>query len=76
MVAHHIKHWKVGEVEIARIVEVNAFEDDLAMLLKDGTPEMMRRHAWLQPHFATPDGKMIISFQAFALKSQGRTMMK
>jgi glyoxylase-like metal-dependent hydrolase (beta-lactamase superfamily II) len=75
MVAHHIKHWKIGDVEIARIVEVNAFPDDLSMLFKDGTPEMLLGHEWLKPHFVTPEGKMIISFQAFAVKSQGKSMM-
>jgi glyoxylase-like metal-dependent hydrolase (beta-lactamase superfamily II) len=29
----------------------------------------------LLPHFATPDGRMIISFQCFVLRSQGRTVM-
>jgi glyoxylase-like metal-dependent hydrolase (beta-lactamase superfamily II) len=29
----------------------------------------------MRPHFATPDGKMIISFQCFVLRSQGRMAM-
>lgn len=70
-----IKHWRVGDVEIARIVEVNAWEDDITMLLPDATPEYVQQFKWLVPHFATPQGKMIISFQCFVLRSQGRNVM-
>jgi glyoxylase-like metal-dependent hydrolase (beta-lactamase superfamily II) len=75
MAAEHIRHWRVGDVEIARIVEVNAWEDDITMLLPDATPEFVQQFKWLQPHFATPDGKMILSFQAFVLRSRGRSFM-
>jgi glyoxylase-like metal-dependent hydrolase (beta-lactamase superfamily II) len=75
MSAEHIRHWRIGEVEVARIVEVNAFEDNISMLLKDETAEFVKQHLWLQPHFATPDGLMKISFQAFVLRSRGRNVM-
>jgi glyoxylase-like metal-dependent hydrolase (beta-lactamase superfamily II) len=71
----HIRHWKIGEVEVARIVEVNAFEDNIAMLLKDETAEFVRGIPWLRPHFATPEGLMKISFQAFVLRSRGKQVM-
>lgn len=75
MTADTIKHWRVGDVEIARLVEVNAFEDHIWMLFKDETAEFMQRHAWLQPHFATPEGLMKISFQCFVLRSRGKSVM-
>ena len=75
MSAEHIRHWRIGDVEVARIVEVNAFEDNIAMLLKDETAEFVRQHRWLQPHFATPEGLMKISFQAFVLRSRGKNVM-
>lgn len=75
MAAEHIRHWRVGDVEIARIVEVNAWEDDITMLLPDATPAFVQQFPWLQPHFATADGKMILSFQAFVLRSRGKTFM-
>ncbi len=43
MAAEHIRHWRVGDVEIARIVEVNAWEDDIAMLLPNAKPELVQR---------------------------------
>jgi glyoxylase-like metal-dependent hydrolase (beta-lactamase superfamily II) len=70
-----IRHWRIGNVEIARIVEVNAWEDDITMLLPEATPEYVQQFKWLRPHFATPDGRMIISFQCFALRSRGRSVM-
>ncbi len=75
MAAEHIRHWRVGDVEIARIVEVNAWEDDIAMLLPEAKPELVQRYAWLRPHFATPDGRMILSFQCFVLRSRGKAVM-
>jgi glyoxylase-like metal-dependent hydrolase (beta-lactamase superfamily II) len=75
MAVENIKHWKIGDVEIARLVEVNAFEDHIWMLLKDEKAEFLQRHAWLRPHFATPEGLMIISFQCFVLRSRGKTVM-
>ncbi len=75
MTVETLRHWRIGDVEIARIVEVNAFEDNISMLLKDETAEFVKRFEWLQPHFATPEGLMKISFQAFALRSRGRNIM-
>jgi glyoxylase-like metal-dependent hydrolase (beta-lactamase superfamily II) len=71
----NIRHWRIGDVEVARIVEVNAFEDNISMLLPDATPEFVQQFGWLRPHFATPDGRMILSFQAFVLRSRGKSVM-
>ncbi|MBK6672631.1 MAG: MBL fold metallo-hydrolase [Proteobacteria bacterium] len=75
MAAEHIRHWKIGDVTIARIVEVYGWEDDITMLLPDADPAFVQGFPWMRPHFATPDGKMIISFQCFVLRSQGRMAM-
>jgi glyoxylase-like metal-dependent hydrolase (beta-lactamase superfamily II) len=75
MTVENIRHWRIGDVEVARIVEVNAFADNISMLLKDESAEFVKQHRWLQPHFATPEGLMIISFQAFVLRSRGKNVM-
>ncbi len=75
MAKENVKHWKIGDVEVARIVEVNAFEDNMWMLLEGATEEFVQQYKWLVPHFATPEGKMILSFQCFVLRSKGRTVM-
>jgi glyoxylase-like metal-dependent hydrolase (beta-lactamase superfamily II) len=75
MAAEHIRHWKIGDVEVARIVEVNAFEDDMQMLLREGTTQFVQQYGWLAPHFATRAGRMLISFQCFVLRSRDRCVM-
>jgi glyoxylase-like metal-dependent hydrolase (beta-lactamase superfamily II) len=75
MAVEHIKHWTVGDVQIARIAEVYGFEDNIQMLRKDLDAEYVRSIPWLHPHFATPDGRMIISFQCFVLRSRGKNVM-
>jgi glyoxylase-like metal-dependent hydrolase (beta-lactamase superfamily II) len=75
MAVEHIKHWRIGDVEVARIVEINAFEDDMSMLLPDGSPELVKRYPWLIPKFATPAGRMLISFQCFVLRSGDKRVM-
>ena len=47
--------WKIGDVEITRIVEVNHWVDDITMLLPDASPDTVLAYPWLQPEFATPD---------------------
>ena len=61
MSAEHIRHWRIGDVEVARLVEVNAFEDNISMLLKDETAAFVKQHRWLQPHFATPAGLVVLA---------------
>jgi glyoxylase-like metal-dependent hydrolase (beta-lactamase superfamily II) len=75
LAAEHIRKWRVGDVEIARIAELYGFEDHLWMLLPDAKPEFMLQFPWLQPHFATPDGRMILNFQCFVLRSRGLSVM-
>lgn len=75
MAKENIKHWEIGDVQVTRLVELNAFEDDIEMLLPDATPELLKQYEWLHPHFATPDGLMKISFQAFMVKTPSQTVM-
>ncbi len=75
MAVEHIKRWKVGDVEIARIAEIYGFVDNISMLLKDETAQYVKQFEWLQPHFATPEGQMILSFQCFVLRSRGKNVM-
>jgi len=71
----HMKTWKIGDVEITRIVEVNGWVDDITMLLPDATPDTLKAYPWLQPHWATPEGKMIISFQCFVMRTKDHAIM-
>jgi glyoxylase-like metal-dependent hydrolase (beta-lactamase superfamily II) len=75
MAIENIRHWQIGDVQVTRIVEVNAHQDPFTMLSTACAPDMGRDYPWLMPHFATPEGIMKISFQAFALKTPQRTVI-
>jgi glyoxylase-like metal-dependent hydrolase (beta-lactamase superfamily II) len=75
MAVEHIKHWKIGDVEVARIVEVNNHHDPMEVLLPGVTAQVVQGYRWLAPHFVTADGTMMISFQCFVLRSQGHQVM-
>jgi glyoxylase-like metal-dependent hydrolase (beta-lactamase superfamily II) len=75
MAVEHIRKWQVGNVEIVRIVEINAHQDPFTMLSSDFTPEIAMRHPWLAPNFMTPDGAMKISFQCFVVRSGNERIM-
>ncbi|MGD8324578.1 MAG: MBL fold metallo-hydrolase, partial [Gammaproteobacteria bacterium] len=75
MTIETIRTWRIGDVEITRLVEVNNWEDDITMLLPDATPETVLAYPWLQPHFANAEGKMIISFQCFVMQTPERRIM-
>jgi len=75
MAAEHIRHWQVGSVRVTRIVELFGLVDPPGNLFIDGSPEAVKRHAWLVPHHATAQGELMISFQAFLVRSQGLNIM-
>jgi len=75
MAAEHMKTWKIGNVEVTRIVEVNNHTDPLDFLLQGGSPELMKKYDWMFPYFATPEGDMMISFQCFVVKAGDRRIM-
>lgn len=75
MALETIRTWKIGDVEITRLVEVNAWEDDITMLLPDATPATVQAYSWLVPHFATAEGRMLLSFQCFVMRTKERQIM-
>ena len=75
MAIEHMKTWKVGEVEITRLVEVWKWEDDIWMVLEDSKPPIVHTQPWLIPDHATPEGRMFINFQAFFVRCGNRRIM-
>src|ERR1019366_8141147 len=75
MAVEHMKTWRVGKVEITRIVEVWAWEDDIWMVLEGADASTVLSQPWLQPYYATPQGKMLMNFQAFVIKAGNRRIM-
>ncbi len=75
MTPQHTKTWRVGDVEISRIVEVWQLEDDASVLLQNATPQTLLDHPWLQPRHVTPKGRMLINFQGFAIRVGNRRII-
>ncbi|HTC39481.1 MAG TPA: MBL fold metallo-hydrolase [Steroidobacteraceae bacterium] len=75
MTVEHMKTWRIGRVEITRLVEVWKWEDDIGMALDGGKPSQVLAQPWLLPHHATPEGRMFINFQAFVLKAGKQRIM-
>jgi glyoxylase-like metal-dependent hydrolase (beta-lactamase superfamily II) len=75
MALTHMRTWRIGRVSVTRLVEVWNWEDDIHMAIEGGTPEMVLAHPWLQPHYATPQGRMFINFQAFVVQVGTRRIM-
>jgi glyoxylase-like metal-dependent hydrolase (beta-lactamase superfamily II) len=44
-------------------------------LLDNATPDLIRKYPWLQPHYATPEARMLINFQGFVVKAAGRNIV-
>jgi glyoxylase-like metal-dependent hydrolase (beta-lactamase superfamily II) len=75
MAIEHMKTWRVGGVEITRLVEVWKWEDDIGMALEGAEPSIVLTQPWLLPDHATPEGRMFINFQAFVIKAGKRRIM-
>ena len=75
MAIEHMKTWRVGAVEITRLVEVWKWEDDIWMALEDAKPALVQAQPWLLPDHVTPEGRMFINFQAFVVKAGNRRIM-
>ena len=61
--------WKIGSVEITRVVDVVS-PIPPTVLFPAATPERIAELAdWLRPSFIDPDGNMLLSIHAFAIRS-------
>jgi glyoxylase-like metal-dependent hydrolase (beta-lactamase superfamily II) len=75
MAVEHMKTWRIGNVEVTRLVEVWKWEDDIGMALEGAQASIVLTQPWLLPNHATPQGRMFINFQAFVIKAGKRRIM-
>ena len=67
--------WQIGDVKVTRVVE-----SQLPMppehLIDHIVPERLAAHRdWLEPHFMTADGEIVLSIHALVVESGGRTIV-
>ena len=65
--------WKIGEVTITRIVELEL--PGLSFAVPDAVPENLKAISWLSPHFVDQAGEAIAAIQSFVVESQGKRMI-
>lgn len=65
--------WQIGAVTVTRIVEM-----DLPLkagvegsFLPQATPQALRKHAWLYPHFVTETNELVLSIHALLVEAPG-----
>ncbi|MBZ5501283.1 MAG: MBL fold metallo-hydrolase [Acidobacteriia bacterium] len=74
MAIERVKHWQLGDIRITRIFELKD-QCELSFLLPEGTADTVKKYPWLKPHFATPEGQILVWFQAFVLTFRDRRIM-
>jgi glyoxylase-like metal-dependent hydrolase (beta-lactamase superfamily II) len=66
--------WKVGNVKITKIVELEAVGGS-RFLLPQATYDEVKKLPWLAPKFATEDGKLILSIHSLILETPTRRIL-
>ena len=65
--------WQIGAVKVTRIVEMDLplKAGEPGSFLPQATPEALRRHGWLYPHFVTEADELVLSIHALLVEAPG-----
>jgi glyoxylase-like metal-dependent hydrolase (beta-lactamase superfamily II) len=66
--------WKIGDVTVTKIVELEV-AGKATWIVPELTPENLATVAWCRPHFATEDGRVVMSVHALVVESRGRRIL-
>ncbi|MGY8961507.1 MAG: MBL fold metallo-hydrolase, partial [Alphaproteobacteria bacterium] len=66
--------WRIGDVTVTRIVEMQV-SGGSKFILPDATRDAVQEIPWLSPHFAEPDGRLIMSIHALIIEIGDRRIM-
>lgn len=66
--------WKIGDVTVTKILELEV-AGKATWILPDLTAENLAPVTWCRPHFATDDGKVVMSVHALVVESAGRRII-
>ena len=67
--------WHIGAVKVTRIAELGRNVRLPNFVFRNLSVEDVRRQEWLQPHFATDEGKLISSNHAFIIECGSRRII-
>ena len=66
--------WQVGHVSVTQVVE-SEMPTSPKFFFDDAPPDLVARHAWLKPHFANEQGRLMVSIHCFIIESMGRRIV-
>jgi glyoxylase-like metal-dependent hydrolase (beta-lactamase superfamily II) len=69
-----MSNWQIGNVKITRVVEVEA-TGGTRFILPQASPDAVKPIDWLVPHFATEEGKLIMSIHALIIDTGSRRII-
>jgi len=69
--------WTIGDITIKRIVELElpVKYHPKHSFLPEATPEALQEMPWLQPHFASEDGQLVLSIHALLVEAPGMRLV-
>ena len=67
-------HWKVGQVKITKIVEMETV-GSTRFILPAATNDEIRKLPWLIPHFATEEGRLKMSIHSLVVETPSRRIV-
>ncbi|WP_417518748.1 MBL fold metallo-hydrolase [Minwuia sp.] len=69
-----MQSWQIGKVKVTKIVEMEV-PGGTKFILPDATKEACLPFEWMQPHFMTPDGRLIMSIHALVIDTGDRRIV-
>ena len=70
----HQGKWKIGELTVTRVVEIEA-TGGMSPILPDAKREILKEIPWLYPHFVDESGRMRGSIHALIIETPDRTIV-
>lgn len=70
-----MNHWQIGRVRVTQIVESGPTATSPRFFFSDPPADLVQRHAWLKPHFANDEGRLLLSIHCFVIESAGRRIV-
>ncbi|MDA0978204.1 MAG: MBL fold metallo-hydrolase [Proteobacteria bacterium] len=66
--------WQIGDVKVTRVIEME-LAGGSRFILPQATPEEILEMPWLMPHFASEEGKLIMSIHALIVETPTKKIM-
>jgi glyoxylase-like metal-dependent hydrolase (beta-lactamase superfamily II) len=67
--------WRIGDVEITRVIETEDTSMGAAAMIPEARPENVLPIGWLRPHFIDAQGRLISSIYSLLVRSRGKRIV-